>query len=179
MNIAKNGMALIRGNLKCLIKKIFHRKCRYSNYIRIKSNTEIEVNKAGSFEFGRGVLIGKRVSLKIRENAKFIMGNMSAINDDCKIVCHEFIKIGDNTIIGPNVMIFDHDHIFNKENGVMRKEYKCKKIIIGKNCWIGAGAIILRGTEIGDNSVVGAGAIVKGIFKASSKIVGSTASLKD
>ena len=63
-------------------------------------------------------------------------------------------------------MIYDHDHIFDKETGVDRKKYKVAPVVIGKNCWIGANAVILRGTTIGDNCVVGAGCVLKGNYSA-------------
>ena len=48
-----------------------------------------------------------------------------------------------------------------------------KPIKIGKNCFIGCNAIILKGTELGDGCVVGAGAVVSGKFEAGSVIVGN------
>lgn len=65
---------------------------------------------------------------------------------------------------GPGVLIYDHDHQFSAESGVVEKEYKTAPIKIGKNSWIGANTIILRGTEIGKNCVVGAGSVIKGKY---------------
>ncbi len=48
---------------------------------------------------------------------------------------------------------------------------------IGNNVWIGINAIILKGTSIGDHSVVGAGAVVKGAFPPYSLIIGNPAQL--
>lgn len=61
-------------------------------------------------------------------------------------------------LIGPNVCIYDHDHNY-KGTGYLSGE-----IFIGKNVWIGANAVILRGTRLGDGCVVGADTVVKGIF---------------
>ena len=44
-------------------------------------------------------------------------------------------------------------------------------VIIGKNCWIGAGTIILKGSQIGDNCVVGAGCVLKGNYADDSLII--------
>ena len=82
-----------------------------------------------------------------------MIGNSCFINRNCMIVAHEKIEIGDGTTIGPNVCIYDHDH--DGEGG-----YKTKPVIIGKNVWIGAGCILLKGINIGDNAVKGAGTIV-------------------
>ena len=50
-----------------------------------------------------------------------------------------------------------------------------KPIRIGKNCFIGCNAIILKGTELGNGCVVGAGAVVAGEFEPNSVIVGNPA----
>lgn len=169
-NILSNIIAIVRGNIKCLVAKLFNKNCKYSCYVRMFGHSRFQVSK-GSFEFGKGVTFGERTSCVVRKNAVLEFGDMVYLNSDCKVVCRKSIKIGDNTIFGPNVYIYDHDHVFDTENGVKRKEFKCSDIVIGKNCWIGAGAIILRGTHIGDNCVVGAGSVVKGTYESGSKII--------
>ncbi len=69
------------------------------------------------------------------------------------------IYVGDNTMFGPNVIVATAGHPILPE---LRKEgYQFNmKVTIGKNCWIGAGAIILPGVTIGDNSVIGTGSVV-------------------
>ena len=49
--------------------------------------------------------------------------------------------------------------------------YKSSPVKIGNNVWIGANAVILRGTVIGDNCVIGAGTVVKGTFESGSVII--------
>lgn len=69
------------------------------------------------------------------------------------IVAHESITIEGNVTIGPGTVIYDHDH--DGKGG-----YTTKPVHIGKNVWIGAGCIILRGVTIGDNSVIATGTLV-------------------
>ena len=87
------------------------------------------------------------------------------------IICHERITIDDNTIMGPGVCIYDHDHVFDSENGVQRNQYVTAPILIGKNCWIGADVVILRGSIIGDNCLIAAGSVVKGEVPNGSVII--------
>ena len=49
--------------------------------------------------------------------------------------------------------------------------YNTGKLKIGKNCWIGANTVILRGTVLGDNCVVGAGSVLKGHYESGSIIL--------
>ena len=87
------------------------------------------------------------------------------------IVCHKKISIGEGTILGPNVLIYDHDHVFSNNEGVNHRDYITGEVVIGKNCWIGAGTIILKDTHIGDNCVIGAGSVVKGDYESGSVII--------
>lgn len=69
------------------------------------------------------------------------------------------IFVGDGTMFGPNVILATAGHPILP---VLReKQYQFNMSIhIGKNCWLGAGAIVLPGVIIGDNSVIGAGSVV-------------------
>lgn len=69
------------------------------------------------------------------------------------------IYIGDYTMIGPNVTIATAGHPILPSLREQAYQYNMP-VHIGKNCWIGAGAIILPGITIGDNSVIGAGSVV-------------------
>lgn len=69
------------------------------------------------------------------------------------------IYVGDNTMFGPNVTVATAGHPISPE--LRKKGYQYNKPVhIGKNCWIGAGAIILPGVTIGDHVVIGAGSVV-------------------
>lgn len=80
-------------------------------------------------------------------------------NFDLTLVDDTHIYVGDHTMFGPNVIVATAGHPILPE---LRKEgYQYNASVhIGKNCWIGAGAVILPGITIGDNVVVGAGSIV-------------------
>ena len=69
------------------------------------------------------------------------------------------IYVGDYTMFGPNVTLATAGHPILPELREQAYQYNAP-IHIGKNCWIGAGAIILPGITIGDNVVVGAGSVV-------------------
>lgn len=77
------------------------------------------------------------------------------INRNTALVCRDSITIGQGTTIGPNVVIYDHDHDKNNRGAVVSKPVK-----IGENVWIGAGCIVLKGVCIGNNSIIAAGTIV-------------------
>lgn len=82
------------------------------------------------------------------------------------------IYVGDNTMIGPNVTLATAGHPILPE--LREKGYQYNMPIkIGKNCWIGAGAVILPGVTVGDNVVIGAGSVVNRDIPSSVVAVGN------
>lgn len=69
------------------------------------------------------------------------------------------IYVGDCTMFGPNVTVATAGHPILPELRAQAYQYNFP-VRIGKNCWIGAGAMILPGVTIGDNTVIGAGSVV-------------------
>jgi len=80
-------------------------------------------------------------------------------NFNLTLVDDTHIYVGDNTMFGPNVTIATGGHPILPELREQGYQYN-SPVTIGKNCWIGAGAIIVPGVTIGDNVVIGAGSVV-------------------
>ena len=82
------------------------------------------------------------------------------------------IYVGDNTMFGPNVVLATAGHPILPELREKGCQYNVP-IHIGKNCWLGAGVIVLPGVTIGDNTVVGAGSVVTKDLPANVVAVGN------
>ena len=111
------------------------------------------------------------------EEAKIEIGNNVGISG-ATIYARKKITIGDNTLIGGNVKILDNDfHPIEVEarNLDIKEKIGTRKIKIGRDCFIGANSLILKGVEIGDGSVVGAGSVVTGKFPSNVIIAGNPA----
>lgn len=80
-------------------------------------------------------------------------------NFNLTLVDDTHIYVGDYTMFGPNVTVATAGHPILPELREKAYQYNAS-VTIGKNCWIGAGAIILPGITIGDNVVIGAGSVV-------------------
>lgn len=96
-------------------------------------------------------------------------GDNCEVNMNCTFLDDNRIVIGDNALIAPNVQIYTAFHPTNAADRFGQPQPDgsfafCKTqtapVIIGKNVWIGGGAVILPGVTIGDNVVIGAGSVV-------------------
>ena len=82
----------------------------------------------------------------------YVNYNLTAVDDT-------HIYVGDNTMIAPNVILASAAHPLDPEE--RRKGYQYNQPVhIGKNCWLGAGVIVVPGVSIGDDTVIGAGSVV-------------------
>lgn len=80
-------------------------------------------------------------------------------NYNLTMVDDTHIYVGDYTMFGPNVTLATAGHPVLAEFRTHGYQYNAP-IHIGKNCWLGAGVIVMPGVTIGDNVVIGAGSIV-------------------
>jgi len=80
-------------------------------------------------------------------------------NFNLTLVDDTHIYVGDHTMIGPNVTLATAGHPIDPELRAKNYQYNMA-IHIGKNCWLGAGVIVVPGVTIGDNVVIGAGSVV-------------------
>ncbi len=153
----KKGAELTLGN-NVTVKSSF-----LSNLVGLYSRTVIVTRAPGAY-----IRIGDNVG-------------MSGVT----LYARKGIEIGDNTAIGGNTKILDNDFhpieaetrnkLLADKKGGDSDLIPSKPIKIGRNCFIGCNAIILKGTELGDGCVVGAGAVVSGKFEAGSVIAGNPA----
>jgi acetyltransferase-like isoleucine patch superfamily enzyme len=96
------------------------------------------------------------------------------------ICCATRIEIGEGTQIGGGAMILDTDFHPRGEDGAWLTDPAAvsRPVFIGKNCFIGARAIILKGVTIGDGAVIGAAAVVTKNVPSGATVAGNPASLR-
>lgn len=70
------------------------------------------------------------------------------------------IFIHDDTLLGPNVMIFSSNHGMVKHMLIRDQDSVGGDVVIGRDCWLGAGTIILSGVTLGEGTIVAAGSVV-------------------
>ena len=95
-------------------------------------------------------------------------------NFNLTLVDDTHIYVGDCTMFAPNVTIATAGHPILPKLREQGLQYNMP-VTIGKNCWLGAGVIVLPGVTIGDNTVVGAGSVVTKDLPANVIAVGNPA----
>ena len=100
------------------------------------------------------------------------LGSNIYVNAGLKLVDDTHIYIGDCTMLGPNVVIATAGHPIEPTLRSKGMQYNLP-VRIGRNCWLGAGVIVMPGVTIGDNSVIGAGSVVTKDIPANVVAVGN------
>ena len=89
----------------------------------------------------------------------------------------QLVSIGRGTTISFDACFLAHDYSVDKELFAQKAEHGLVlgRVDVGRNCFIGARAMLLPGTALGDGCIVGAGAVVKGSFPPCSILAGNPA----
>lgn len=101
------------------------------------------------------------------------VGRNVFINQNCTFYDLGGLEIGDEVMIGPNVSLITSGHPLDPAE--RRKITIGKPIIIHRNVWIAAGALVIGGVTIGQNAVVAAGSIVTRDVPANTMVAGNPA----
>ena len=131
---------------------------------------------------GRGKNLWITAPFYVDYGNNIFFGNNCEVNMNCTFLDDNTITIGDNALIAPNVQIYTAFHPTNaadrfgtpKEDGSFAFcKTQTAPVTIGRNVWIGGGAVILPGVRIGDNVVIGAGSVVTHNIPDNSVAVGN------
>jgi acetyltransferase-like isoleucine patch superfamily enzyme len=121
---------------------------------------KFEIGRDASVTLGRWSWLGHGCKVRVHEG-ELSIGAKSVLGQECTISCYKHISIGRECIIADRVMVIDFDHGMVEVERPIREQgiYK-RDVDIGHNVWIGYGACVLRGVNVGNNSVIGTNAVV-------------------
>ena len=100
------------------------------------------------------------VSRTLAPGARLVLGHNAGLS--AAVLCAGLsIEIGEGTLIGSGAMIIDNDfHVYTAQGWRTEMQAGARPVKIGREVFVGARAIILKGVTIGDRAVIGAGAVV-------------------
>ena len=139
------------------------------------------IGKPMFVEGRRRIYIGKKVRifpgirLEALEGGTIKIEDNVAIEQNCHITSEgSSLVIGEGSVILGHTVITNIDHDYrNPSEPVLSQEHIISETRIGKNCFIGFGAVIQAGTVLGEHCVVGAGSVVRGAYPDFCVIVGT------
>ncbi len=142
------------------------RGCRFEGPLDIPQ-------RGGSISLGDNVHFCRLVELSVPAGGCLEIANDVFIGRGVVISAHCAVRIGSDSMIGEYASLHDNDHVIRRMDLPIRDQgFESCPLIIGVGAWIGAGARLLRTTEVGDGSIIGAGGIVKGKIPSWSIAVG-------
>lgn len=163
VNIAPSAKLVLHDHL--FLNEPKYNGSREEVYLLLRDGAELTINGC--------VNVTSRATLQVQKDARLAMGR-AYINHEAAIIIGGDCTIGDGILISRCVKIFDSDfHKVLDEDGNQTNMPKPMKI--GDHVWIGLGASILRGSQIGDGAVISAGAVVMGKIRAGTCAIGNPA----
>ncbi|WP_426573520.1 acyltransferase [Aquihabitans sp. McL0605] len=129
------------------------------------------IHDAGTLVIGADVKIA--ASARITVGGHLAIGSHTRINHGAKILANTVVTIGEGVAMGPECLILDDDLHDLTVAGVPRT--KRAAITVADRVWIGSRCTLLKGTEIGEGSIIAAGSVVTGVIPAGVVAGGSPA----
>nr|WP_016951919.1 acyltransferase [Anabaena sp. PCC 7108] len=133
--------------------------------VGIPLSAKLKTDNSSFIEFKDYFNVGRYSTILALLNSNIKIGKDFHLGDFSIIHCVDAaIIIGDNCMIGPQAQLISTNHDYLSKNTLIRDQgmggISKKGINIGNDCWIGGGACILPGVNLGDGVVVGAMAVV-------------------
>lgn len=140
----------------------------------------------GRICIGDDVTLGGRntwvVGFKVSEEASLEIGDRVSVNYQTTISVAKRVRIGDDTMVAANVQIYDNvSHPLSPARRLRHEPFtldEASPVEIGRNVWLGTGAVVMRGVTIGDGAVVAAGSIVTRDVPPNTLVAGNPATVR-
>jgi len=145
-----NKILILCRNIDFRLRAIFN-----GSYISLRA--KIVIHKNATITVGKGVRIMQGVILEASQKSTIEFSDGCWIGPGVVIYAERLIKIGINSRIAHYSTIIDHNYEYTANGLDFEKQKKSYPLVIGNNCWVGAGAYMLCGSGLGDNSIVAAG----------------------
>ena len=131
-----------------------------------------EIGRGARVHLGRWSWLGHGCKVRVHEGELHI-GARTVFGQECTISAFQHISVGRECIVADRVMMIDFDHGMVEVERPIREQgiYK-RDVNIGHNVWIGYGACLLRGVQVGDNSVIGTSSVVTADVPANAVVGG-------
>lgn len=144
-------------------------------------DVRVEAFSVNGITLGANVTVGRGATIAAsgviaNPGTGVVVGDGTAIGMYNTIWGQGGVVIGRDCLLGPNVVIVSENHIYRDSTTPIRLQGEDRRsVIVGDDCWLGAGVIVVAGVTIGAGTVVGAGSVVVHDLPPASVAVGSPA----
>lgn len=143
-----------------LLKLRFGKRLQTDGPCFICPGVKLEIGRHATLYIGRWAWIGHGSKIRAHEGEVRI-GAKTVMGQECTISAFQHVSIGRECILADRVMLIDFDHgVVEVERPIRLQGIYKRDVHVGHNVWMGYGACVLRGVEVGDNSIVGTSSVV-------------------
>lgn len=149
-------------------------RVRADGFVHLQAGARIIVEPGATLVAGRGVLVKNDAVIYVKRGARLVLGDRFALGHHGEISVNERVEIGADTFTAPYCYVTDSNHRFDDPDvPIQRQPMDVRPTLVGRDVWMGRGAMILAGATVPDGCVVGAGAIVTKAHEPGDVIVGA------
>lgn len=138
------------------------RKIRLGDNVVIDDNVVLDAkgeNNNGII-IGNGVFVGRNTILSCK-NGDIVIDDNANFGFNCEVFSASRVRIGKNVLLAAYVYLVGGTHHFDRTDvPILFQERSSRGIEVGDNAWLGAHAVVFDGVKIGKDCIIGAGAVV-------------------
>jgi|GEM_PF-3874618 len=171
-------LGFIVHRLRCASWTLFYRIAGRLIFHRLGKGVRFEgwidvPQRGGKISIGDYAYVCRFVEFSVPAGGELVVADYVFIGRGVVISAHRRVAIGTHTMLGEYVSIHDNDHRLGPvEAPIAERGYVSDVLEVGPNCWVGAKAVLVRGSGMEENCVLGAGAVLTRILPAGTTAVG-------
>ncbi len=156
---------------------IIGRKVRFNHPVSFQGKGKIIIKDHVTFGYHLAGSNDNRIILQARFSiSEIIIGKHTQIMNGCELFSTDSISIGDHVLLGAGVKIMDSN--FHEVNPLLRMSPgESSPVLIHNNCWVGIDSLLLKGSEVGENTVIAAKSLVRSHLESNTIYGGNPARL--
>lgn len=156
-------LGAVPGTTGVALRRAYYRFRLAASAPQLSIQTHVSITCPNRISIGRKCYLARDCKLYATPESPIRIGANFSANANVMINARGkgHITIGDNVMIGPNVVLRSNDHVFDQADVLINDQGMTEgSIIIGNDVWIASNAVVLQNVSIGDGAVVAAGAVV-------------------